>query len=66
MHQRQVTDNQAAGVDLAGLDIFAVYSGIADMRIGERDNLFGIGRVGENFLVAGHGGVENHLTHGMT
>jgi len=38
----------------------------ADVRIGERDDLPGITRVGENFLIARHRGVEHHLTDGVT
>mgnify|MGYP000979433880 CR=1 FL=1 len=60
--QGQVPDHQAGGPNLCGLFIFAVGAGVADMGIGEGDNLARIGRVGQNFLIAGHGGVENHLT----
>jgi hypothetical protein len=34
---------------------------VADVRIGERDDLLAVTGVGEDFLVAGHGGVEHHL-----
>jgi hypothetical protein len=27
--------------------------------------LLRIGRIGQNFLIAGHGGIEYHLTHGV-
>jgi hypothetical protein len=30
--------------------------------IGEDNDLPGIGRVGENFLISGEGGIENHLS----
>ncbi|MCY1466197.1 hypothetical protein D9M71_844590 [compost metagenome] len=36
------------------------------MRIGQGDDLLGVGRIGKDFLVAGHGGVEHHLTNGLT
>jgi hypothetical protein len=36
-------------------------TGIADVRIGQRDDLPGIARVGQDFLIAGHRGVEHHL-----
>ena len=36
------------------------------MGIGERNNLPSVGRVGENFLVPGHGRVEHHLSNGFT
>jgi len=35
------------------------------MRISERDQLARIGRIGEDFLVARHRGVENHLAGGL-
>ena len=35
---------------------------IADLGVGHRDHLAFVGRVGQNFLVAGHRGVENHLS----
>jgi len=37
---------------------------IADMREGESDDLPGIGRVGEDLLVARHRGVEADLADG--
>ena len=40
------------------LDVFLVGADIADMRKGEGNDLAGIGRIGENFLVAGKRGVE--------
>ena len=36
------------------------------MGIGQGDDLSGVGGVGEDLLIAGHGGVENHLTYGLT
>ncbi len=44
-----------------GFDVFFVGADIADMREGEGNDLPGIGRVGEDFLVARHGGVEADL-----
>ena len=46
-----------------GLDVVLVGADIADMREGEGDDLPGIGRIGEDLLVAGHGGVEADLAH---
>jgi hypothetical protein len=37
---------------------------IADMRIGQGNDLATIGRIGEDFLVTGHGGIEHHLATG--
>jgi hypothetical protein len=47
-----------------GLDVFVVGSHIADMWKGEGDDLAGIGRIGEDLLIARHGGVEADLAHG--
>ena len=49
-------------MNVAGLFVFGGYTGIANMRIGQRNQLLTIGGVGQYFLVAGHGGIENHLT----
>ena len=48
-----------------GLDVVLVGADIADMREGEGDDLAGIGRIGEDFLVAGHRGIEADLADGM-
>ena len=58
---RQVANDQAGGVDGAGFEVFGIGAGVADVRIGQRDDLPAVRRVGEDFLVAGHGGVEHHL-----
>src|SRR6267378_1391827 len=44
-----------------GLDVLLVRAHIADMRKREGDDLARIGRVGEDFLVARHGGIEADL-----
>ena len=36
------------------------------MRVSESDDLSAVGGVGENFLVASHGGVKYHLTRTNT
>ena len=61
VQKRQVADNQAGGKHAAALFIFAVGAGVADMRIGEGNDLLGIRGVGENFLIAAHRSVEHHL-----
>ena len=53
------------GRHVHGLDVVLVGADIADMREREGDDLAGIGRVGEDLLVAGHGGVEAHLADRM-
>ena len=49
-----------------GFDVVFVGADIADMREGEGDDLAGIGRVGEDFLIARHGGVEADLADRMS
>ena len=44
-----------------GLDVLVVDADIADVREGEGDDLPGVGGIGEDLLVAGHGGVEADL-----
>ena len=46
------------------LDVLVIGADIADMREGEGDDLAGIGRVGEDFLIAGERGVEAHFGDG--
>ena len=48
-----------------GLDVLFVDAVAADVRIGQGDDLPAIAGVGEDFLVAGQGGVEHHLADGM-
>ena len=48
-------------MDARRLLIFAVGADISDMWIGQRDDLPTIGRIGQNFLLAGDGGIEYHL-----
>ena len=55
----------AAAGEIARLDVFFVGADIADMRKGEGDDLPGIGGIGEDFLIAGHGRVEADFAHGF-
>ena len=48
-----------------GLLVVVVGADIADMGKGEGDDLPGIGRIGQNFLVAAHRGVEADFAHGL-
>ena len=52
------------GVDAARFDVLGVHAGVADVRIGQRDDLPAVRGIGEDFLVAGHRGVEHHLADG--
>ncbi len=47
------------------LDVLAVRADIADVRKRERDDLAGIGRIGQYFLIAGQRGVEAQFRLGF-
>ena len=59
----QMTDHKGLRPRPDGLIVRAVHAVIADERIRHHDALSRIGRVGQDLLVAGHGGVEHHLAH---
>jgi hypothetical protein len=59
-------EDQAAGRRGDRLQIVAIGADIADMGKGESDDLAGITGIGEDLLIAGHGGVEADLAHGRT
>ncbi|MOA47328.1 hypothetical protein D3C78_1699540 [compost metagenome] len=59
-----VADHESGGIDAIGFHVFGVDAGIADVRIGQRDDLAAIAGIGENFLVPGHRGVEHHFGNG--
>ncbi|MCY1519561.1 hypothetical protein D9M68_543150 [compost metagenome] len=60
-----VADHQAGGIDAIGFHVLGVDAGIADVRIGQRNDLAAVAGIGEYFLVPGHRGVEHHLGNGM-
>ena len=62
----EVANDQACGVDLRRLEIRGVGAGVADVGVGQGDDLAEIGGVVEDFLIAGHGGVEDHLAHRLS
>ncbi|EEG34143.1 hypothetical protein NEIFLAOT_00784 [Neisseria flavescens NRL30031/H210] len=66
VQERQVADNQAGGVNAAAFFIFGVGTGIADVGVGEGNDLFAVGRVGQDFLIAGHGSVEHDFAGSRT
>ena len=61
-NQRQIANDQASSPDAVGLGIFRRGAGIADVRVSQGNDLLGIGWIGKDFLIAGHGGVEHHLS----
>src|SRR5262249_17438278 len=56
--------NARAHGEIGGLSVLPIGADIADVREGEGDDLSGVGGVGQDLLVAGHGSVEAHLTDG--
>ena len=58
--ERQVADDEAGGDGSASdSEVFGRDAGVADVGIGQRDDLAGVGRVGQDFLIARHRGIEN-------
>ena len=60
--RRNVAHDQPGHLHRARFDVLFVDPRIADVRIGQRDDLAAVARVGEDFLVAGHRGIEDHFT----
>ncbi|MBA7592146.1 hypothetical protein ES708_34323 [subsurface metagenome] len=60
-----LSDDKAVDPDFSRFKVLLVYAVVADKGIGGHQNLAGIGRVGEHFLVAYHAGVEDDLAVGV-
>src|SRR5207245_2266208 len=60
-HPGKLAHNQAFDVGPRGLVVFRVGAVVADFRIGENYDLARVGRIGENFLIAGDGSIENYF-----
>ena len=58
---RKFAHGQAFDVGPRGFVIVAAGAVIADLRVGEDDDLAGIRGIGENFLIAGERGIEDHF-----
>ena len=56
-------DDESFHERLPGFDILSIHADVADLRIRHRNQLTFVRRVREDFLVAGHAGVEHHLAH---
>jgi hypothetical protein len=61
---RQVTNYQPGGMVAARFEVLVIAADVADVRIGERDNLTAVGGIGQYLLVAGHRRIEHHLAAG--
>src|SRR5208282_3840078 len=58
-------DDKALHVDAPRLDVLAVGADVADFRVRHAHELAHVRRIGENFLIAGHGSVEHDFAHGL-
>src|SRR5579872_2549821 len=56
---RELAHNQALDPRTRGLVVFLVRAVISDFWIRQNDDLSGVGRVGENFLISGDGSIKN-------
>jgi hypothetical protein len=61
-NEREVADDEARDIHAARFDVLGIGPYVADMRIGERDDLPRIRGIGEDLLVARHCGVEDNLS----
>src|SRR5579863_7991774 len=57
----KLADDQALDIGTRSFVVFWIGSVVSDFRIGENDELASVGRVGENFLIAGNGSIENYF-----
>ena len=62
---REMPHHKSGTPGPVGFVVLMIHAVIADERIAHDDSLSGIGRIGENLLIAGHGGVENHFAHAV-
>ena len=62
--QGQVLDDKACGLDFSGFDVLGIDPVTANVRVRECHDLLAVAGVSEDFLVAGHGGVEHHFADG--
>ncbi len=60
-----LADHEARHLSLRGLHIVRAHSVVADVRIGHRHDLAGVGGIGQNLLIPRERGVEDHLAGGL-
>src|SRR5213079_2060210 len=60
----QVAHDDAATEGTPALVVGVGHAVVADVGVGEGDDLAGVGRVGDDLLIAGQHGVEDDLTRG--
>jgi hypothetical protein len=59
----QIAHHQPFGVRARRFLVLLVGARVADVRIGQRDDLAAVRGIGEDLLVPRHGGVEHHFAH---
>ena len=57
----EIADNESFNIRLWGFFVIGVGADVADVRVGEANDLPGVTWIGENFLIAGETGVENNF-----
>ncbi len=62
--QGQIANDQSSGLHLGSFHVLRIDTVAANVRIGQSDDLLAIAGVGEDFLIAGHGGVKHHFSDG--
>jgi hypothetical protein len=62
----RLADDVARHVDALALEVLRVDAVVAHQGVGHGDDLAAVGGVGEDFLVAGHGGVEDDLAFSLS
>ena len=60
-HAARFSDNEAFDPGTRGFRILARHAVVADERICHADDLPGVGWIGQNLLITGHGSIEHHL-----
>jgi len=66
VQQRKIANDQRRRKNGAGFGIFRIRADVTNMGIRQSDELFGIRGIGEDLLVTGHGGIEDHFANGET
>ncbi|MNT68039.1 hypothetical protein D3C72_2062350 [compost metagenome] len=65
-NQWQVADDKALSMNSGGFCVGIIGADIADMRISKSNDLAGVGRISEDFLITGHRRIEDHFPHCRT
>ena len=56
---REFPHHQRLDVRASRLFVVKIRADVADMGVGQADDLPGVARIGENFLITGEAGIEN-------